>query len=186
MDMVDRPDRLESDLIEDNDDASKAAAERYLVERAKELSDGLTIATETKPIESNGLYTEVILLTGSTGSLGAALLAQLLASSTTKRVYALVRKSSPTVKDGPTMDYILERQCSTFVRAGFDANALDSALQIGKLLFVSDDLSHSNLKLDSPGLLESMREEVTCILHCAWTVDFKRSVTSFDQDLTGC
>jgi len=114
-----------------------------------------------------------VLLTGSTGSFGANILAQLIASPTVERVYAFARRSS----DGSS---IRERHARALKRAGWDADLLDSK----KVILVEGDLGAKDFNV-VPELFIDLRSSVTHIIHNAWRVDFNLSVASFKPDVLG-
>lgn len=62
---------------------------------------------------------DTVLLTGSTGSFGANILATLISSTTVKKIYAMSRPSSSGVP-------ILERHVGAFKREGLDAELLNN------------------------------------------------------------
>lgn len=97
---------------------------------------------------------EVVLITGTTGSLGSLILGQLLALSTVKKVYAFNRSSrggSKTLK---------ERQRKAFDEQGLDVNLLNSE----KLALVEGDTSSKDLGIDN-ALYEDILSTVTTIIH---------------------
>jgi hypothetical protein len=88
----------------------------------------------------------VILLTGSTGSLGSFLLDSLLQDDRVSKVYAYNRPGNKSTK---------ERQVAAFIDRDLDATLLDSP----KLIFVDGVLHQKNL-----GLLPGVYDEVKCVL----------------------
>lgn len=85
----------------------------------------------------------IVLLTGTTGSLGSFLLAQLLENPMVERVYALNRPSGSAS--------VAERQRSAFVDKTLPLGLLDS----GKLVYIEADVSQDNC-----GLTSSVYDEV--------------------------
>lgn len=81
---------------------------------------------------------DVVLLTGSTGSFGCNILAQLAASDSVIRIYALNRRSA----QGQTL---LERQRDTLRTGGHDGDILG----LPKLRLIEADLSVSGFDIDS-------------------------------------
>jgi hypothetical protein len=94
---------------------------------------------------------EVYLITGTTGSFGSYLLAELLQLPTTTKFYALNRPGSIPM---------VERQQQAFVQRGMDTALLKSKA----LVLLEVNLSLSTLSLD-PEVFLSLQEEVTCIIH---------------------
>nr|WGM49229.1 carboxylic acid reductase [Boreostereum vibrans] len=114
---------------------------------------------------------EIVLLTGTTGRLGAHLLAQLLEKKSVARVYALNRAGVGNIE---------ERQ-----RATFDSWGLDVGLLRGdKVKLVEADFSKKDLGVGE-GLFAEMRDSVTSIIHNAWRVDFNLSLSSFEPLVAG-
>lgn len=110
---------------------------------------------------------DVVLLTGTTGGLGAHILLHLLKDSTVGRVYAVNRASAS-----------MKQQRDTFIRNGLDEDALNSP----KLKFLTGDLSQPSFGLDLsvyeevgvpifglfsclPRLILQLRNSVTHIMH---------------------
>ncbi|TCD64925.1 putative NRPS-like protein biosynthetic cluster [Steccherinum ochraceum] len=111
----------------------------------------------------------VVLLTGSTGSLGSHILAYLLQSSDVRRVYTLDRGSGS-----------LERLKASFV----DRSLPIELLQSDKLVACSGVLSRVDLGLD-PAIVQEIQRSVTHIIHNAWKLDFNLSVSSFESHIAG-
>lgn len=101
---------------------------------------------------------DVVVVTGTTGSLGSHLLAQLAAKTEVSRVYAMNRTSRNQVS-------LRERQESTLVDRGLDASILDS----GKVVLLEGDLTKPNW-----GLPESTYKEVC---------DYSSSLVRLSEDL---
>jgi thioester reductase-like protein len=115
---------------------------------------------------------QCVLLTGSTGNLGAQLLESLLLNDSVTRVYTLNRPSSKMS--------MLDRH---FVR--FHDKALDtSVLSSPKLVFLSGEASHDDLGLPKE-TLEELRHNLTMIIHNAWKLDFNLSLASFESHVKG-
>jgi thioester reductase-like protein len=112
---------------------------------------------------------EVVVLTGSTGSLGALILQDLLQSSSVRKVYALVRG-----KNG--MDRL---------HKSFEERSLDtSLLQSGKLQAYPLDQTQAQLGL-TPEQYKNMQAEATMICHCAWMLDFLQPVAYYEKECLG-
>ena len=89
---------------------------------------------------------KVVFLTGSTGSVGAHMLARLLPSEKVDKVYTFMRKQK--AGDGVNM----QRQVDAFVERGLDTELLKSH----KLALISGDLTAPNLGM-SAELYEQVR-----------------------------
>ncbi|KAJ3824337.1 acetyl-CoA synthetase-like protein [Lentinula raphanica] len=115
---------------------------------------------------------QIVLLTGSTGNLGAQLLASLLAKNTVARVYTLNRPSNKAS--------MYDRH-----RARFEDKALDvSLLSSPKLVFLAGETSHDDLGLPQD-VLNELRQNLTLIIHNAWRLDFNLSLASFESHVKG-
>ncbi|KAJ7758010.1 hypothetical protein B0H16DRAFT_1536490 [Mycena metata] len=113
---------------------------------------------------------EVVFVTGTTGALGAYLLARLLSQSEFTRVYAFNRLGAS----------IQERQRSSFSTHGIDVSLLTSP----KLRLLAGDLTKPKFGLPTVEF-EEIRSQVTCIIHNAWQVDFNLSLSSFEPGIHG-
>ncbi|GJE93533.1 acetyl-CoA synthetase-like protein [Phanerochaete sordida] len=109
---------------------------------------------------------ETVLLTGSTGALGAELLALLVTSSDVLRIYAVNRKGRLETK---------ERQRAIMLERGLDPSHVDSP----KIVFADMDMTADGLGLPT-ALLEEMRASLTHIIHNAWPVNFNMALQSFE------
>lgn len=118
----------------------------------------------------------VVLLTGSTGTLGTHLLFQLLRNENVAKVYAYNRKSSAASSS--------ERQKAAFVDKGFDAGLLEDAVAPLKVEFLEGDAAHENLGLD-PAVYAELQRTCTHIIHNAWRLDFNLSLSSFESHVAG-
>ncbi|KAI8388609.1 uncharacterized protein BYT42DRAFT_560672 [Radiomyces spectabilis] len=112
---------------------------------------------------------QVILLTGTTGSLGAFLLQDLLQRPTVKRVYAMIRGSNDTV-------VLLDRLRQTFADRSLDRSLLESS----KLHVLPMKLDDVYLGLDKE-TYDRLKKEVTMVQHCAWLLDFHHPVAHYDK-----
>ncbi|KAL1671541.1 hypothetical protein EV122DRAFT_295427 [Schizophyllum commune] len=100
----------------------------------------------------------IVLLTGTTGNLGAEILAMLLKDDRVTRIYTLERAGKTPVK---------ERQRARFVDKGFDTSLLD----LMKLVALEGDLSADMLG-QSDEMITEMLNTVNLIIHVAWRLDF--------------
>jgi thioester reductase-like protein len=104
----------------------------------------------------------VVLLTGATGSLGAHLLAKLLAVPSIEKIYCLNRGSDPHAR---TLQSLKER--------GLE-------VPTDRVQSFSADLTRADFGLD-PELLAG----VNLVIHNAWSVNFNMGVASFENQLQG-
>lgn len=123
--------------------------------QAKILNDLLSKYTQEFPAHSPGptpsstpsASEDVVLLTGSTGNLGSALLEYMVARPCFVRIYAFNRK------DRHGRD-IKQRQSEALIERGFDSSIVNSP----KIIFVEGDTARPDL-----GIEKDLYEEV-CIL----------------------
>ncbi len=106
-------------------------------------SNFVSNVTEGRPSNEH----KVVFLTGSTGSVGAHMLARLLPSEKVDKVYAFMRKQ----KAGDSVN--MQRQVDAFVERGLDTELLKSS----KLALISGSLTDANL-----GMSEELYEQVRC------------------------
>ncbi|KAL6304984.1 hypothetical protein BKA93DRAFT_731865 [Sparassis latifolia] len=109
----------------------------------------------------------VVLLTGSTGSLGSALLSDLARSPFVTKVIGLNRQSASDIH---------KRQLAALTKIGVDLGE-----DWKKVVLLEGDLSLEHFGLDS-STYDGLRK-VTHIIHNAWPMDFNRSLTSFRPHL---
>ncbi|KAE9396160.1 acetyl-CoA synthetase-like protein [Gymnopus androsaceus JB14] len=144
--------------------------EESMEEMISKYSQGLD-ASLPEPIQIDPTQ-HYILLTGSTGNLGAQLLQSLLLNNSVARVYTLNRPSTKAT--------MYERH-----RARFQDKALDiSLLSSPKLVYLSGETSHEDLSLPEDTLKE-LRQNLTMIIHNAWRLDFNLSLASFESHVKG-
>lgn len=105
----------------------------------------------------------VVVLTGCTGSLGAHILALLLARSDVGNVYCLVRGENPQ-----------ERVLEALRQRGLSVP--DTKL----LVALTSDLSRKDLGL-LPEIFNKLQNETTTIIHSAWAVNFNLGIRSFEE-----
>ncbi|KAH8116797.1 hypothetical protein DFH11DRAFT_1687657 [Phellopilus nigrolimitatus] len=113
---------------------------------------------------------DVVLVTGTTGGLGANILASLLQSPGVGRVYALNRKGRN----------LLERQKAALEERGLDIGLLE----LTKFVLLEGSLDDETLGLDVD-IFTQVRTSVTHIIHNAYPVNFNMSLTSFEPSIAG-
>ncbi|KAF9034495.1 acetyl-CoA synthetase-like protein [Hymenopellis radicata] len=116
---------------------------------------------------------DVVLVTGTTGSLGSATLARLVQSSAVKKVYAFNRPS----KGSPGL---LDRQRQALESKGYDPAIASSP----KVVLVEAEITENGLGVDA-ALDREIRRSVTHIIHIAWRVDFNLRLSSYESILKG-
>ncbi|CAE6515468.1 unnamed protein product [Rhizoctonia solani] len=117
---------------------------------------------------------EKVVITGTTGSLGSHLLAQVLANDRVQRVWAINR---PHKSSGVP---VAQRQRTSFE----DKNLPIGLLYHPKLTFLECNLNESQLGLVRKDY-EEIRSSATMIIHNAWQVDFNWNIQSFEPNVQG-
>ncbi|KAF3034708.1 putative secondary metabolism biosynthetic enzyme [Didymella heteroderae] len=115
---------------------------------------------------------DVVVLTGATGALGAHILDLLQKTETTKKVYCLVRGADEHVAE-ERVSKALEQRGLTSLLTPDKANE--------KVEVIPAQLSDARLGLNDE-VYNKLAKEVTCIIHVAWTVNFRLKLRSFAKD----
>ncbi|KAJ5338907.1 hypothetical protein N7452_005635 [Penicillium brevicompactum] len=116
----------------------------------------------TNEASKNG---RVVLLTGSTGSLGTYLLSRLLDDPEIHQVICLNRSQDASLKQ----------------RKSFEEKGLDvTPFSWSKARFCQFNLGCGHLGLTGT-LYDELKESVDTIFHCAWDVNFNRSLEDFEE-----
>ncbi|KAF8295666.1 acetyl-CoA synthetase-like protein [Clavulina sp. PMI_390] len=160
-------------------DAGSAESARNLADvRIRDmmtLIEKYTSDLGSQPIPSENSHSfrppkETIVITGTTGTLGSYLLAQVLQDEKVERVWAINRSKLD--------DPLATRQQVSFEEKGLSGELL----QHEKLRLVESDLGEPRL-----GLTESLYQEIanttTLIINNAWRLDFNLSVSSFEPHI---
>jgi carbohydrate kinase (thermoresistant glucokinase family) len=112
-----------------------------------------------------------VALTGATGSLGAHVLVQLISRPDIKTVHCLVRAKDTTDATRRVRKSLLHRKLYHTL----------SASERKKIRALHADLSDPFLGLDGE-IHESVARNLTSVIHCAWSVNFNKSLSSFETD----
>ncbi|KAI1816296.1 hypothetical protein GGS20DRAFT_248978 [Poronia punctata] len=150
---------LEEELGHDLDDTMSQLLDKYSAE-VKQLTSGL----KKTQARSGAAKEQVVVLTGSTGSLGSYILASLLSRSSVKKIICLNRSSSS-----------LSAQESSFKQRGLPALTPNDKTRIS---FIQVDPTASRLGL-SVADYEYISREATHIIHNAYPVNFLLSLSAF-------
>ncbi|KAM5536364.1 hypothetical protein V8D89_009962 [Ganoderma adspersum] len=120
---------------------------------------------------------DVYAVTGTTGSLGAAFMALLLAQPHVKKVYALNRRhgSQPS---------IASRQEAVFVDKGLDLSLLREAVSAGRVESVEFEAGKDRLGINGE-VYSKLTQEVTHIVHVAWLLNFNPLLPHFEPHVAG-
>ncbi|KAJ3513618.1 hypothetical protein NLJ89_g2846 [Agrocybe chaxingu] len=156
---------------------SKPAQSRNKADLMTEMLVKYSAGLEFVPLVSSSTSLrpseDVVLITGTTGTLGANVLEKLLENPSIKLVYALNRISQNSTS-------LASRQEATFVRQGLDASLLKS----GKLVLLEGDLAEDRFGL-SAEREDQLLSSVTHIIHNAWRVDFVSSLADNEDLIKG-
>ncbi|KAJ5999789.1 NRPS-like enzyme [Penicillium waksmanii] len=155
-----------SQLMQNNERSEELANAERLRERQALLKKMINlIEPKTNP---KAPQLQTVLLTGSTGTLGAYLLDALLKDPAVSHVHCLNRRED---------SQSVQQEKSTFYN-------LNSSFDSDRVSFWQVDLSRNNLGLDT-GTFTKLQNTVTTFVHNAWNVNFNLSLASFEPDLLG-
>ena len=110
---------------------------------------------------------ETILLSGTTGSLGAHILAQLLQQQHVKRIYCPVRAESATAA--------YDRVVNTLHSKG-----LLPLNNLNKIIALPSDFSKADIGFPT-SVIADLKSTLTRVIHSAWAVNFNMGVRSFEH-----
>lgn len=113
---------------------------------------------------------DVIIITGTSGSIGSSILVDCLTRPNIKHIYALNRPSADPV----------ETQKVALKRRGFDPSLVDTP----KLTLLNADLAAGDLGIGEL-LLEELRTTVTHIIHAGWLVNWSFDLSRFEPLIKG-
>jgi carbohydrate kinase (thermoresistant glucokinase family) len=134
---------------------------------AEQMTDLVSRYSTFEPVQKR----RHIALTGATGSLGAHVLAQLVGRPDVEAVHCFVRA-------GTHRDAMQRVQKSLLERKIYHSLSLAARRKIHAL---ATDLSDPRLGLDD-ATYTGIASDLTGIIHCAWSVNFNKSLVSFEKD----
>lgn len=108
-------------------------------------------------------------ITGSTGSLGAHVLAQVVKNPQVKNVYCFVRASDRTTAKKRVKSALASKRLTTF-----------KTEESKKIHCLPADLSKADFGLDS-NVFKEIMGSLTIVIHAAWAVNFNLGVRSFES-----
>ncbi|KZT51231.1 putative aminoadipate reductase [Calocera cornea HHB12733] len=163
-----------------NTATSKADPTDIMLRLVDKYSSALLVAAKQANGESSHLSaaarapsdTHVVVLTGATGSLGAALLETLLLQDYVSKVYCLSRGRDDAEAEQRVLDSVESRG----LKLKDDGTRL--------MCLAVSDFSAPNLGL-SPHIYDEMARTVTVVIHNAWPVNFNWNISSFEPHISG-
>ncbi|KAF2486979.1 hypothetical protein BDY17DRAFT_273602 [Neohortaea acidophila] len=152
-----------------DEDMSAESRHREMLSLVEEYSQ----FDEPEGVVVNGVHDnikigEVVLLTGSTGALGAHVLHQLMRDSAVGKIYCLARAPDARSARSRVSQALQDRRFGD-LRDNDKVEVLPSKL--GQARLGLDDATYSRLS-----------GEVTLIIHLAWSVNFRMALRSFVED----
>ncbi|KAK5788766.1 hypothetical protein VI817_009724 [Penicillium citrinum] len=138
------------------------------VQVMKELIEDYSSFTQHYPTITREPESDVVVVTGATGNLGAFIVAELVKRSTVSKVWALVRASGQASAGARLWKALADRNISL------------TDEEAAKIYAVPSDLSHPNLGLEGY-VLDHLLSTTTSVIHSAWAVNFNLGVRSFEQ-----
>ncbi|RDX45075.1 hypothetical protein OH76DRAFT_1028834 [Lentinus brumalis] len=129
--------------------------------------------TGTLPLPTDG---DVYAITGTTGSLGAAYVAHLLAQPSVRKIYMLNR--------GHASRSMASRHEAAFQDKGLDLTALQNAVRDGRVEYVEIEVGKAKLGI-SDDVYVKLSSELTHIVHNAWLLNFNLFLPSFEPHVAG-
>ncbi|KAJ3166034.1 hypothetical protein HDU88_003577 [Geranomyces variabilis] len=144
-------------------------ARDLLAKYVEQLATVTPLAKSTRA--TSGLRT--VLLTGSSGALGVAVLSTLLNTTSVNKVYCLHRGGDD-----------LDRESQAYERRGMNAEALKTAANQGKLVGLNSKFDDEWLGVGQEKYNE-LAAQVTDVIHAAWPVNWSFPVDAFDGSIKG-
>lgn len=164
-----------SNWTQDYSDCGNASREEQLrdtiqhyEERIERLDTKINNSTSVRQNAGTSRHGQVVVLTGSTGSLGSFILEELIRNEATEHIYCFNR-----AKDSQTLQ--IDRN---------KLRDLSTTFSSSKVTFLTVDFQKVAFGLDKQ-ILHQVLSEVTQIIHNAWPVNFNRSLKSFYPTLDG-
>ncbi|KAM3420462.1 hypothetical protein BST61_g3731 [Cercospora zeina] len=115
---------------------------------------------------------DYIVVTGATGSLGAHVVSRLAKQGTVKKIYCLVRASSPSAAQTRVKGSLQVRQLH---------HTMSPQTWQEKIVCLPSDFSSPSLGLTEEQY-NAIASNVTHTLHLAWSVNFNKNLSSFSSD----
>ncbi|KAI9363163.1 hypothetical protein BD770DRAFT_440387 [Pilaira anomala] len=139
---------------------------QYLQRSSKDL----VRAAVTEYADPNDDKEHIVLLTGATGSLGSAILLNLLDNPKVKKIYALVR--------GSHSNNLMDRIVESFRKRGLSESKLHEA---GRVQALPMNLEQEYLGMSFEAY-NQIKSETTLVLLCGWLLDFNQPVAHYETE----
>ena len=135
------------------------------------IDETITSSTCASPNPANTTTSssQIVILTGATGALGAHMLSLLRSSPHVSEIHCLIRAASPTAANERVSKSLLARNKAP-------SNSLSS-----KITCHACKLSEPALGL-SPSTYKDLATRTTLVIHAAWAVNFSMRLSSFVKD----
>ncbi|KAL7814926.1 acetyl-CoA synthetase-like protein [Trichoderma aethiopicum] len=141
-----------------------AAGEPSIIQQMESLVTKYAAKLPSKSTRSS------IVVTGATGSLGAHVVAKLVSRPDVGQVYCLVRARDPSHGHQRVLSSMLQRRV-------YHSLSLASRR---KIIVLPSDLSEPTLGLSQTDY-NTITENLTAVIHCAWSVNFNMHLLSFEK-----
>lgn len=128
-----------------------------------------SVCTLPNPTNTTTSSSQVVILTGATGALGAHILSLLRSSPHVSEIHCLIRAASPTAANERVSKSLLAR------------NKAPLSSTSSKITCHSCKLSEPALGL-SPSTYKDLATRTTLVVHAAWAVNFSMRLSSFVKD----
>ncbi|KAH6623072.1 hypothetical protein F5144DRAFT_495138 [Chaetomium tenue] len=169
-------DKIGADFVYKNPTISQMGDALRLTSSRRELSEEAMIDSYVS--RYSGLVSKrrhVVLLTGSSGTLGSYALQHLVALPHVSEVICLVRKGRHSAETNGDTDYVAAQ-----IQKANSKGANIPTEYAPKVTVIQADPFQDRLGLQGDEY-RRLAEKVDHIFHCAWPVDFQRSISSFEN-----
>ncbi|KAJ7865579.1 hypothetical protein B0H14DRAFT_2347885, partial [Mycena olivaceomarginata] len=146
---------------------------REMEELVEKYTDGLPSRSRDCALGGNDVRCAAILLTGTTGALGANILNHILQAPEFATVYCLCRPSSNGISPA-------DRHLALFEEEGLDVSLLNSK----RVVYLVGNLGDRHFG-QTDLVFNELLNRVSHIVHSAWAVDFGLSLAGFESALEG-
>jgi nucleoside-diphosphate-sugar epimerase len=169
-------DKVGADFVYKNPTISQMADALRLTSSRREPSEQAMI--DNYASRYSGLLSKrrhVVLLTGSSGTLGSYVLQHLVALPHVSEIICLVRKGRHSAETNGNTDYVAVQ-----IQNANSKGANIPTEYASKVTVIQADPFRNRLGLEDDAY-GRLGEKVDHILHCAWPVDFQRAMSSFEN-----